>query len=167
MCMCMSGPRVASSFCAVFKQARSATGPGGLNACLFAFHSPCSSTLHDPTRPRDFPLAPCSHCDAQDYGLPAPLGLLRADLHRHPFRGGCEEMLDAIVCDPPYGVRRSGTARGARGHQLESVAAGAVAREGAIKPRGGHRRMGALGDWCSRPQQEGPPEARAARHLRA
>ena len=55
----------------------------------------------------------------RDYGLPAPLGLLRADLHRHPFRraagtaGGAagaaaapavEGILDAIVCDPPYGV---------------------------------------------------------------
>ncbi|GAB4813919.1 hypothetical protein N2152v2_000965 [Parachlorella kessleri] len=61
----------------------------------------------------------------RDYGLPAPLGLLRADLHRHPFKraGGAagkageaadaaamavEGILDAIVCDPPYGVRAGG-----------------------------------------------------------
>jgi hypothetical protein len=40
-----------------------------------------------------------------DYGLQQPLGLLRTDLHRHPFRRGLEGVLDAIICDPPYGVR--------------------------------------------------------------
>lgn len=40
-----------------------------------------------------------------DYGLPAPLGLLRADLHRLPFRPDMEEIIDAIIADPPYGVR--------------------------------------------------------------
>lgn len=39
-----------------------------------------------------------------DYGLQPPLGLLRADLHRPPFRDGLEEVLGAVVCDPPYGV---------------------------------------------------------------
>lgn len=33
-----------------------------------------------------------------------PVGLVRTDLHRPPFRDGLEEVLDAIVCDPPYGV---------------------------------------------------------------
>lgn len=33
---------------------------------------------------------------------------MRADLHRLPFRPGLEEVLDAIVCDPPYGVRAGG-----------------------------------------------------------
>lgn len=44
----------------------------------------------------------------RDYGLPPPLGLLRCDLHTAPFRTGLEEVLDAIVCDPPYGVRAGG-----------------------------------------------------------
>ncbi|KAL4439704.1 hypothetical protein ABPG75_002705 [Micractinium tetrahymenae] len=44
----------------------------------------------------------------RDYGLPPPLGLLRCDLHTAPFRDGLEEVLDAIVCDPPYGVRAGG-----------------------------------------------------------
>ncbi|KAH7624316.1 hypothetical protein Ndes2526B_g00501 [Nannochloris sp. 'desiccata'] len=41
----------------------------------------------------------------QDYELPAPLGLLRLDLNRSPFREHLEEILDVIVADPPYGVR--------------------------------------------------------------
>lgn len=40
-----------------------------------------------------------------DYGLPPPLGLIRGDLHRSPFRNNLEGVLDAIVADPPYGVR--------------------------------------------------------------
>lgn len=38
------------------------------------------------------------------YGLQPPVGLLRADSHRPAFRPGLQEILDAIVCDPPYGV---------------------------------------------------------------
>uniref|UniRef100_A0A1D2A5X4 tRNA (guanine(10)-N(2))-methyltransferase n=1 Tax=Auxenochlorella protothecoides TaxID=3075 RepID=A0A1D2A5X4_AUXPR len=49
-----------------------------------------------------------------DYGLPQPVGLLRADLHRLPLRPGLEEVLDAIVCDPPYGVRAGGRKTAAR-----------------------------------------------------
>jgi tRNA (guanine10-N2)-methyltransferase len=41
----------------------------------------------------------------QDYNLPAPLGLLRLDLNRSPFRKDLEEILDVVVADPPYGVR--------------------------------------------------------------
>jgi tRNA (guanine10-N2)-methyltransferase len=41
----------------------------------------------------------------KDYKLPAPLGLLRLDLNRSPFRKDLEEILDVIVADPPYGVR--------------------------------------------------------------
>lgn len=40
-----------------------------------------------------------------DYNLKAPVGILRADLHTLPFRDGLEEVLDAILADPPYGVR--------------------------------------------------------------
>ena len=41
----------------------------------------------------------------RDYQLPPPLGLLRADLHLPPFRSNLEEFVDAVVADPPYGVR--------------------------------------------------------------
>jgi len=44
----------------------------------------------------------------EDYGLPSPVGVLRCDLHRSPFRAGLEEFLDAILADPPYGVRAGG-----------------------------------------------------------
>lgn len=43
-----------------------------------------------------------------DYGLPPPLGLLRCDLHTLPLRTGLEAAIDAIVADPPYGVRAGG-----------------------------------------------------------
>ena len=39
------------------------------------------------------------------YELQPPVGLLRADSHLPPFRPGLAEFMDAIVCDPPYGVR--------------------------------------------------------------
>lgn len=42
------------------------------------------------------------------YGLPPPLGVLRADVHRHPFRSGLTEVFDAVLGDPPYGVRAGG-----------------------------------------------------------
>ncbi|CAL8463394.1 g2928 [Coccomyxa elongata] len=44
----------------------------------------------------------------EDYGLPRPAGLIRADAHRPPFRDDLHEILDAVVCDPPYGVRAGG-----------------------------------------------------------
>lgn len=43
-----------------------------------------------------------------DYELIPPVGILRADLHTLPFRDGLEEVLDAILADPPYGVRAGG-----------------------------------------------------------
>ena len=39
------------------------------------------------------------------YGLQPPVGLMRADSHLPPFRPGLQEVVDAIICDPPYGVR--------------------------------------------------------------
>ncbi|KAI3434388.1 hypothetical protein D9Q98_002466 [Chlorella vulgaris] len=57
-----------------------------------------------------------------DYGLQPPLGLLRCDLHTAPFRDGLRGVLDAIVCDPPYGVRAGGKK--------------SVGREREIKPHG-------------------------------
>jgi tRNA (guanine10-N2)-methyltransferase len=45
----------------------------------------------------------------RDYSLPPPIGLLMADLNNIPFRSwNIEGLLDAIVCDPPYGVRAGG-----------------------------------------------------------
>uniref|UniRef100_A0A7S3VQJ9 tRNA (guanine(10)-N(2))-methyltransferase n=1 Tax=Dunaliella tertiolecta TaxID=3047 RepID=A0A7S3VQJ9_DUNTE len=35
-------------------------------------------------------------------------GLIRGDMHRHPFRDGLKEVFHAIVGDPPYGVRAGG-----------------------------------------------------------
>lgn len=43
-----------------------------------------------------------------DYRLPPPVGLMRGDAHLMPWRSGMEEMFDAIVADPPYGVRAGG-----------------------------------------------------------
>ena len=44
----------------------------------------------------------------EDYGLMAPVGLLRADIVRNPFRDGLGDMFHAILADPPYGVRAGG-----------------------------------------------------------
>ena len=40
----------------------------------------------------------------REYGLRPPVGLMRADSHLPPFRPGLQEVIDAIICDPPYGV---------------------------------------------------------------
>lgn len=44
----------------------------------------------------------------EQYGLPHPLALVRMDMHRHPLRPGLEELFDAVIGDPPYGVRAGG-----------------------------------------------------------
>ncbi|KAI8466404.1 MAG: tRNA guanosine-2'-O-methyltransferase [Monoraphidium minutum] len=44
----------------------------------------------------------------RQYGLTWPAGLLRMDASRPPFRPGLTEVFDAIVADPPYGVRAGG-----------------------------------------------------------
>ena len=41
----------------------------------------------------------------RDTSLTPPIGLLQGDATRLPFRDGVAGMLDAIVTDPPYGVR--------------------------------------------------------------
>lgn len=43
-----------------------------------------------------------------DYDLMSPVGLLRADIVRNPFREGLVEIFDAVLADPPYGVRAGG-----------------------------------------------------------
>ena len=48
------------------------------------------------------------------YGLPAPLGVLRCDSSQPPFRDDLAEWLDAVVCDPPYGVRAGGRKGGGK-----------------------------------------------------
>jgi tRNA G10 N-methylase Trm11 len=61
----------------------------------------------------------------KDYSLPPPIALLRADLHKPPFRGAaasgaasergaCEGHLQGVVGDPPYGVRAGGRKSGGR-----------------------------------------------------
>jgi len=52
-----------------------------------------------------------------DYGLPAPIGLLRMDLHKHSFafkQTHTEGFLQGVVGDPPYGVRAGGRKSGGR-----------------------------------------------------
>ncbi|XP_031473689.1 uncharacterized protein LOC116246123 [Nymphaea colorata] len=50
----------------------------------------------------------------KQYGLPMPISLLRADNNLPPWRPGLEEVFDAIICDPPYGVRAGGRKSGGR-----------------------------------------------------
>ncbi|KAG2659061.1 hypothetical protein PVAP13_1KG336900 [Panicum virgatum] len=50
----------------------------------------------------------------EQYKLPEPLCLLRADNNLPPWRPGLKEMFDAIICDPPYGVRAGGRKSGGR-----------------------------------------------------
>lgn len=50
----------------------------------------------------------------KQYGLPMPVSLLRADNNLPPWRSGLKEMFDAIICDPPYGVRAGGRKSGGR-----------------------------------------------------
>ncbi|EPS68017.1 hypothetical protein M569_06748 [Genlisea aurea] len=50
----------------------------------------------------------------EQYGLPPPVALLRADNNLPPWRSGLKEVLDAIICDPPYGVRAGGRKSGGR-----------------------------------------------------
>ncbi|CAM8914373.1 unnamed protein product [Rhodiola kirilowii] len=48
------------------------------------------------------------------YGLSSPISLLRADNNLPPWRPGLKEVFDAIICDPPYGVRAGGRKSGGR-----------------------------------------------------
>ncbi|KAK3154361.1 hypothetical protein QOZ80_2BG0189520 [Eleusine coracana subsp. coracana] len=50
----------------------------------------------------------------EQYKLPEPLCLLRADNNLPPWHPGLKEILDAIICDPPYGVRAGGRKSGGR-----------------------------------------------------
>ncbi|ERN19925.1 hypothetical protein AMTRI_Chr11g100690 [Amborella trichopoda] len=50
----------------------------------------------------------------KQYDLPAPLSILRADNNLPPWRSGLKEVFDAIICDPPYGVRAGGRKSGGR-----------------------------------------------------
>lgn len=50
----------------------------------------------------------------KQYGLPMPISLLRADNNLPPWRPGLSEVFDAIICDPPYGVRAGGRKSGGR-----------------------------------------------------
>ncbi|GIL78955.1 hypothetical protein Vretifemale_8342 [Volvox reticuliferus] len=48
----------------------------------------------------------------EQYGLPAPVDLIRMDAHRHPIRPDLTEILHAVIGDPPYGVRAGGRKSG-------------------------------------------------------
>lgn len=50
----------------------------------------------------------------EQYGLPMPLSLMRSDNNLPPWRSGLKEVFDAIICDPPYGVRAGGRKSGGR-----------------------------------------------------
>lgn len=50
----------------------------------------------------------------KQYNLGEPLGLIRADNNSPPWRSDVCEMFDAIICDPPYGVRAGGRKSGGR-----------------------------------------------------
>ncbi|KAG0493195.1 hypothetical protein HPP92_004189 [Vanilla planifolia] len=50
----------------------------------------------------------------EQYALPQPLSLLRSDNNLPPWRAGLKEVFDAIICDPPYGVRAGGRKSGGR-----------------------------------------------------
>nr|GMC81325.1 tRNA (guanine(10)-N2)-methyltransferase homolog [Ipomoea batatas] len=50
----------------------------------------------------------------KQYGLQMPVALLRADNNLPPWRPGLKEVFDAIICDPPYGVRAGGRKSGGR-----------------------------------------------------
>lgn len=50
----------------------------------------------------------------KQYGLSSPVGLIRADNNAPPWRSSLKEVFDAIICDPPYGVRAGGRKSGGR-----------------------------------------------------
>ncbi|KAG8060784.1 hypothetical protein GUJ93_ZPchr0002g24809 [Zizania palustris] len=50
----------------------------------------------------------------EQYKLLEPLCVLRADNNVPPWRSGLKEIFDAIICDPPYGVRAGGRKSGGR-----------------------------------------------------
>lgn len=55
----------------------------------------------------------------EQYGLDGPLGLLRADILNSAIRGGKAGWFDAIVCDPPYGIKE-----GMRVFREDTIASG-------------------------------------------
>uniref|UniRef100_A0A7N0UER8 tRNA (guanine(10)-N(2))-methyltransferase n=1 Tax=Kalanchoe fedtschenkoi TaxID=63787 RepID=A0A7N0UER8_KALFE len=50
----------------------------------------------------------------KQYGLCSPISLLRADNNLPPWRPDLKEVFEAIICDPPYGVRAGGRKSGGR-----------------------------------------------------
>ncbi|XP_024539201.1 tRNA (guanine(10)-N2)-methyltransferase homolog isoform X1 [Selaginella moellendorffii] len=50
----------------------------------------------------------------KQYDLPPPVGLVRADNNARPWRPNLREVFDAIICDPPYGIRAGGRKSGGR-----------------------------------------------------
>jgi len=50
----------------------------------------------------------------KQYNLHLPVSLIRADNNLPPWRRDLQEVFDAIICDPPYGVRAGGRKSGGR-----------------------------------------------------
>ncbi|KAG2424414.1 hypothetical protein HXX76_014468 [Chlamydomonas incerta] len=56
----------------------------------------------------------CIGSNFTQYGLPQPVGLIRLDTHKNPIRPDLQEILHAVIGDPPYGVRAGGKKSGAK-----------------------------------------------------
>lgn len=46
----------------------------------------------------------CVLSNFSQYGVPLPIGVLRADLLHSPFKSR-RQWVDAVICDPPYGIK--------------------------------------------------------------
>ncbi|KAG6955278.1 hypothetical protein JG688_00011946 [Phytophthora aleatoria] len=68
----------------------------------------------------------------KQYGLPLP-ELVRADNSMSPLVKQCEGFFDAVVCDPPYGIR-AGARKSGRKRQIKSDVSMATKQENYIAP---------------------------------
>ncbi|KAK1935506.1 tRNA (guanine(10)-N2)-methyltransferase [Phytophthora citrophthora] len=68
----------------------------------------------------------------KQYGLPLP-ELVRADNSMSPLVKQCKGFFDAVVCDPPYGIR-AGARKSGRKRQIKSDVTMAVKQENYIAP---------------------------------
>ncbi|KAF4316857.1 hypothetical protein BBO99_00006304 [Phytophthora kernoviae] len=68
----------------------------------------------------------------KQYGLPLP-ELVRADNSMSPLVQQCQGFFDAVVCDPPYGIR-AGARKSGRKRQIKSDVATAVKQANYIAP---------------------------------
>ncbi|GMF42393.1 unnamed protein product [Phytophthora fragariaefolia] len=68
----------------------------------------------------------------KQYGLPLP-ELVRADNSMSPLVKQCKGFFDAVVCDPPYGIR-AGARKSGRKRQIKSDVSAAVKQPNYIAP---------------------------------